>query len=500
VSVIDYVIIGLYGLAVLGVGYATGRRSTSSQDLLLGRRSFPVWAVLLSMVATELSAATFIGVPEASYTGTWSYLQFAFGALLGKLVLARFVIPLYHRLDIVTVYGLLGLRFGNDTQRAAAGAFAVGRILASGVRLFIAALAFASVSGQSIELAIAFCGVIAVAYTRVGGIRSVIWTDVLQGGIFVLAALSLLVFLQLDVPGGLPAILSWAGENERSHVFGLDPFFSMTSTLPFGTAFFGGLFLTLATHATDHDMVQRLLTTRDGRSGGRALIGSALLNFPLTAIFLLIGTGIAYATLLEPGSWGASSSERILPLFALHELPAGARGLVFAGLFAAAMSSLDSAICAIASTWVVDIFPRPASGHDDDRGLVRRMRRISDVTGAVLILAAIAIALYYQHLKAADSGITLVEFALSAMSILYGGLLGVFARGIVSERPASDRAGVLGLIAGGSLGLVLFLQQPLFGEIFVVWTWWIPIAASLSFAISWLPIGRSAARVNRLPG
>ncbi len=491
-SAIDYVAIGLYGISVLLVGFVTGRRSTTSDDLLLGRRSFPAWAVLLSMIATELSAATFIGVPQASYTRSWSYLQFAFGALAGKLVLSWAVIPLYHRLEIVTVYGLLGLRFGRHTRRAAAGAFIAGRVLASAVRLFIAALAFATVSGQPIELAIALCGAVAIFYTRIGGIRSVIWTDVVQGFVFVLAGLTLLVCLNDQLPGGLAAVLAWSGETGRSDVFLFDPLFSLTSTASFGTAFCGGFFLTLATHATDHDMVQRLLTTKDGRAGARALLGSALLNFPLTLLFLFIGTGIAFAYLQAP-HYDISTSERILPLFALHELPPGARGIVFAGLFAAAMSSLDSAICAIASTWVVDLFPARANEAGEDPRLVRRMRRLSDATGLVLVAAAIAISLYYQHLQEHDGNISLVEFALSAMSILYGGLLGVFARGVVSERAASDRSGVLGLIAGSALGLVLFLQLPLFGEVKIAWAWWIPISASVSFAVSCLPGTPSAA-------
>ncbi|MGY8805332.1 MAG: sodium:solute symporter family transporter, partial [bacterium] len=165
----DYVVLAAYAALVLWIGLYSARKHASSADLLLGQRAVPGWAVLLSMVATELSAATFIGVPVAAYSGNWSYLQLAFGSLLGKLVLARMVIPLYHRLKVVTVYGFLETSFGPTTRRAASIAFAAGRMLASGVRLFIAALAFSVVSGQSVEVTIVACGVLATAYTRVGG-------------------------------------------------------------------------------------------------------------------------------------------------------------------------------------------------------------------------------------------------------------------------------------------------------------------------------------------
>jgi Na+/proline symporter len=480
----DYIVIALYAGLVLGIGLWAARGRTAPQDLLLGRRTVPGWAVLLSMIATELSAATFIGVPVAAYSGNWSYLQLAFGSLLGKLVLARWVIPLYHRLGVVTVYGFLESSFGPQTRRAAAAAFAAGRILASGVRLFIAALAFSLVSDQSLETTIVACGVLAIGYTRIGGIRSVIWTDALQGAVFVLAACALL-WSVTNVDGGITAVFDWGAARGKTTIFQWTPLFTLSTSLGFGTALIGGFFLTLATHATDHDMVQRLLTTRTGGAGGRALAGSGLLNFPLTLMFLFVGTGIAHQYTSLP-AYDITATDQILPTFALHELPAGARGLVFAGLLAAAMSSLDSAICAIATSWVIDIAAE-ASDADDEPRLARRLRRTSTFTGLWLIAAALVMASYHESLRANASLPNLVEFALSSMSILYGGLLGVFARGLLQRRRGSDHAAVLGLVVGSVIGLALFLHPVIFGATLIAWTYWIPIAASCSFAISCAP-------------
>ena len=207
---LDWIAIAAYAAAVLAVGRRAARRDGAGVDHLLAGRDLPTTLVLLSMVATELSAATFIGVPQAAYTGDWSYLQLAFGALAAKLVLAARVIPAYHRAGVVTVYGYLRNRFGPRTHRAAAGCFVAGRTLASGARLFIAALAFAAAAQVDINLAILGCALAAGLYTRWGGLRAVVWTDALQTLVFVAGAFAALAVLALSADGGLGEILGWA--------------------------------------------------------------------------------------------------------------------------------------------------------------------------------------------------------------------------------------------------------------------------------------------------
>lgn len=478
----DLLVITSYGVLLLWVGGVTARGQRTSADLTLGARRLPTWVVLCSMTATELSAATFIGVPQAAYTGDWSYLQLAVGALLAKIWLARHVIPLYHRLGIVTVYGYLTGRFGPGAGRAAAATFIAGRVLASGARLFIAALALSVVTGFPTSAAIVISGCLAATYTLAGGIRSVVYTDALQGAVFLLAAAALVGTIVVLAPEGVAGLWSWAEAGERARVAHLDPLFSLGEGRALGTAIVGAFFLTLATHATDHDMVQRLLTTRDGAGGGRALLGSALLNFPLTVLFLAIGTGIAHLYVAPP-AYSIEDASRVLPLFALHELPSGVRGLVFAGLFAAAMSSLDSAICAIATTWVSDIRP---PGATDPAGDAAPMRRASAITSIVLIGSAVVMAQYHAALT--DGSTTgapnLVEFALGSMSVVYGGLLGVFGVALLTKRRGSTSSAVVGLGVGSLFGLALFIHPLVFGQTWLAWTWWIPVSGTVSFAIT----------------
>ena len=478
-SALDVGVLAAYGVLLLLIGARSARGHQRESEFTLGGRNLPTWAVLCSMTATELSAATFIGVPHAAYTGDWSYLQLALGALLAKVVLAQHVIPLYYRLRIVTVYGFLSERFGRQPQRVAALCFVGGRLLASGARLFIAGLALSAVSDVPIAWAIVACGLVAGLYTFAGGIRAVIWTDTLQAALLLLGAFAALIVLSQTAPDGLWGVLEWASPADRTQVWHLDPLFSLTDGRGLGTALIGAFFLTLATHSTDHDMVQRLLTTRNALGGGRALLGSALLNFPITLLFLLIGTGLAHFY-TSPPSYSIEDHARILPLFALHELPPGIRGLLFSGLFAAAMSSLDSAICALAATWTHDIRPR-ALGESDS---LRRMKRVSVILTIALIAVSLAMANYHALLVEQGSAPNLVEFALASMTILYGGLLGIFALGIGTQGRGSPASVTIGLVAGSATGLALFLHPLIAGHTWIAWPWWIPISSSLTLAIA----------------
>ena len=200
----------------------------------------------------------------------------------------------------------------------------------------------------SLTFAIASAGVVAGAYTAVGGIRSVVWTDTLQAGVLLAGALAVLGVLGLESAGGLAGILDWASAADRTRVFHFDPWIALRDSSPFGVSLVGGFFLTLATHGTDQDMVQRLLTTRTGRQGSGALISTGLVNFPLVALFLLLGTALWAYYQTDLGAFARDYSiaddKRIFAIFVFQEMPAGLRGLIFAGLFAAAMSSLDSAL------------------------------------------------------------------------------------------------------------------------------------------------------------
>ncbi|MCB9748977.1 MAG: hypothetical protein H6713_03105 [Myxococcales bacterium] len=510
---LDWLVMLAYAGLVLWIGWRASDRTDSASAFMLGDRSIPPWAALCSLIATELSAATFLGVPHAAYTGDWTYLQFLIGSIVGRLLIATWLLGQYFKLELVTVYGLLGHRFGLRSQRAAAWLFLVGRVLASGVRLFIAALAFAQLTGFSIELSIVLAGGVAGIYTRAGGIRAVIWTDVLQGGVFLVAGLTVLAVIAGHLaPAGLSAVVAAAGDKltvirwpaplldalpdgtsstllwERLALGWrrfVDGTLGQAGVLP--SALIGGLFLTLAAQGTDQDLVQRLLTTRDARGGARALVISGFVNVPLVALFLCIGTGLwaLHEPTLGLAPAGAfpppADPKQVLPSFALLYLPAGLRGLVFAGLFAAAMSSLDSAVNALATSWAVDI-----RGTAGVAPTPPALRRATTVFTALLVLAALLF-VSYERLAASQDGLSLVELALAAMSVVYGGLLGSFLVALLTPNRGRDGSVTVGMLVGATTGAALFLQPVWLGRSVIAWPWWIALSALVAFSIGALP-------------
>ena len=504
--VLDWIVIGAYGAIVLWIGQRVGRNHQSSEELFLGGRRIPTWAALCSMVATELSAATFIGVPHAAYhSGSWAYLQYAFGSLLARIVLATWFISLYHRLKLVTVYGFLEQRFGRGSQLLSAWLFLVGRIFASGARLFMGALAFATATDMDMGPSILVAGGVAMIYTLSGGIRAVIFTDALQGAVFIIAAIASLIVLGMKGDGGIPGLLSQAADAHRTWVFSFPPLFGGVSAesawiflgdhlggfadrflafhggAPFIGALFGGFFLTMATHGTDQDMVQRLLTTKDGKRGGFALIASGVANFPLVLIFLTLGSAL-WAYYQSAPAYDISDHKRIFAIFVMHEMPTGLRGLIFAGLFAAAMSSLDSALNSLATTWVVDIRRNQVKTELEK---VQSTRRATLAFGALIISAALICISWYRSLA---GQVDLVGFALGSMTLVYGALLGAFLVALLTPGRGTNRSVIIGMVGGGIVGFALNLQ-PAFGftPAAFAWPWTIVLGTLVSFGIGVIP-------------
>ena len=183
-SGLDYALVTLYLLTVLGIGLRASSKNASLKEYFLAGRQIGVWLAAISLIATETSAATVVGGPDTAYRGDLTYLQTTIGAVISRVVLSVFVVEVYYRNDVTTVYEFLSRRFGRTVQSATAALFCFGRLLASGARLYIAGLAVALVSGMSLEISIVVIGVVAILYGATGGLRAVVWTDALQGVLF----------------------------------------------------------------------------------------------------------------------------------------------------------------------------------------------------------------------------------------------------------------------------------------------------------------------------
>jgi len=502
-SLLDWLVVAIYLAVMFYIGHWAARRKTDARGYFLGGRQMPFVAVTLSVVATNLSVATFMGGPQESFDGDLTYLSVNIGYIIAAFIVATIFVPRLYQAGTVTIYGFLGQRFGKVAVIGASATFLLGRLLASGARLFIAAipvclLMYGSVEPSRSELITAICviGALGVAYTVAGGIKAVIWTDTVQIIIVCGAALLSIALLLHEIPlslGGIYQLLSTphSGPN-GSKLLALDPTLDMSRKYSIWAVLIGATFLGTASSGTDHDVAQRMLTTKSKSKASLSLIASQFVTAGVQAIFLAIGL-LLFIFYKRPDIMGGraphdivGSSMQVYPQFLLNHLPSGLRGLAMAGMFAAAQGSLDSAINAMASSAVADIYwpIQSARGKAIDTG--QRSPRIAVACMGILLIAfAIASAIVYDP----HGSRSLLDFALGVMAFAYTGLLGVFLTALLSRR-GNSRSVVIALLAGA---LTTTLLQP---NIFAAWTtrlaghplhlasfWWMPIGTAISFTI-----------------
>lgn len=497
----DWLILAGYFVLIIVIGALACRGTSDEKGFFLGGRRMPAWAVAMSFAATALSAATFIGGPEAAFKGDLTLLAYEIGKMLGAILVAALFLPAIYRTGCVTVYGYLGQRIGPGAAYAASLMFLVGRLLASGARLFIAGTAFSLILYNNLDpanliTAIILFGVVGTLYTALGGIKAVIWTDTLQLVIVVGAVLVSIVLLLNAIPLSIGEIAQVI-QAEQKHVV-----FDTSFDLSKGNTLWAALALTVfyaAAFGADQDMAQRLLTCKTLKQSIGSLLGAILVAVPITALFMVAGL-LLYIFYSRPDLMGSAAptqgvddARQVYPQFLLNELPTGVRGLALAGLFAAAMSSLDSVINAMASSVSSDILGplRKRFGNVDDANPSSHngLRRLLVVAMGVLLTgAAIGMVALYDP----DSN-TLIPFALGVMTFAYAGLMGVFlsvlltGRGSTASVIAALLTGMAVIAASGYAGLLVDLK--------IAWPYWMVIATGMSFAVCLCGSPRSVSRV-----
>lgn len=393
---------------------------------------------MLSIVATETSALTVISVPGIGARGDLTFLQLPLGYLVGRCVVAAWLLPGYFRGEQDTAYARLERRFGPGVRRLVSGVFLLTRFLGDGVRIFAGAVPLALLTGWSVPVSIIVMGTITVAYTWVGGLKAVVWADVLQLAVYVAGGVAALA-IAAELAGGWPAMLAAAGDAGKLRVIDLSPSFTRPYVLLGGLV--GGGLLSAASHGTDHLIVQRLLATRSLGDAQRALAWSGVAVIAQFALFLLVGVAIWAAGLAPDGMAGDS----IFPAFILGRLPAGLAGLVIAGILAAAMSTISSSISAMASSMTHDLYAS-WTGRRDPAHLLRVGRALSAGWGVGLIVAALGF-----HAAAARADTPAVVLALSIASVTYGALLGTYVL-------ASPRLRAHGRAVGGAVAVTVVVM------------------------------------------
>lgn len=465
---IDGLVLVAYFALIVGIGLSQRSKSGSVEGFALGDRQTPWWAVLASILAAEISAATFLGAPGEGFENrNWTYVQLAVGTILARCIVSYLFIPLYYRLGVVSIYEFLGTRFGTRTRKLASATFLVTRVLAMGTRLYVSAiilvLAAEMWTGHVMAardkfylfaVAVVAVTILTALYTAVGGIRAVIWTDFIQVGVLVASLAFTIPFLIHKIPGGgdavartlrAPLVFDWVpglpGEDAGAW---WKRMFSTEYTVY--AALIGSTFVTMATHGIDQDTVQRMLTAKNRRQSAFATILSGLVDVPVVSAFVFIGIllGAYYGT--HPNPALPHEGREVFPFFILHEMSPGLRGLVTAGILATAMGSLSTALNALATSFARDfVFPWMARGGDTTEALKVNILRWSTVGFAVLIILVGVVTAYYMahHPEA-----RIIPLVLGILGFTFGSLLGLFFVGLFTKNRGSDSGNALAVAAG----------------------------------------------------
>ena len=509
-STVDYIVLVAYliGITVFGVLFRKSQKTV--KDYFVGAKNINWVVISLSIVATETSTLTLIGVPAIAYAnyaypeqgGNFTYLQVVFGYIIARFVISFLLIPAYFKGDLMTAYKLLENRFGVITKNFAASLFLVMRALAEGVRIFAASIVLTAVLQSSLPnlpyltyWSIAIVGVLTLVYTFEGGIAAVIWTDLIQLIIYIGGSLVGAYILLTLIPGGWPEIYAQGSAAGKFQLFS----FSTALNLPFTfwAGLLGGTFLTMASHGTDQLLVQRLLTCKDQKDSQKALILSGFVVLFQFALFLFIGVMLFVYYKYFPLDTALVTNDEIFPKFIVERLPHGISGLVIAAIFAAAMSNLSGSLNSLASTTVLDFYKPLINPKASDESLLKLSRWLTAIWGIILIVIAFLAAQGVQ---------SVLITGLTIASLVYGPMLGAFLLGVLTKR-----ANQTGVIAGMLASMVVMLTikaADMLGYHNVpfhdlAWTWYVLVGTvicfSVGYAVSALFPGQSIATEENYP-
>ncbi len=478
-SPLDYGVLFLYFALVLLLGGVFFRRQKSLREYFLGSRNIPWWAAACSGIATMASAVGYLGAPGQAFRSDLTYLQLRLAVLPVMAIVCLLLIPFYYRLDVYTAYEYLEKRFDLKTRLLASALFMLLKCFYLGIVIYAPALVVAQMTGLSMTWVLLMTGALTTLYTMLGGIRAVIWTDSMQLGVLLAGVFAAAVTILSRVEGGIGRVFEVAEASGKLRLVDFSTSFQTEFT--FWGGLIGGTFFMLAQYGVDQAELQRFLTTSSIRNSRRAIIGTLIVTSIYGVILFLLGSALYVFYLQHPEKGGlATHPDRVFPKFIIEELPMGLRGLVIAGVFAAAMSTVSSVLNSLTTVTLADFYQRLRARQ----ATVRLARIITIVIGAL----ATGIALYGESF-----GGLLV--ASGRISTFFGGsLAGVFLLGMLSRR-ATGTGAFLGALTGFAAVAWLAAFTP------VSWLWHAAFSAAVAIGSGLLfSLASPALPVERLRG
>ena len=484
-SAIDWTIVGLYIFITTWIGHRLKGRQESTHDFFLGGRNIPWYAVSASIIATTISAVTFIGVPAIAFAagGNFTYLQLALGGIIARLLIARYLLPRYYEREYFSPYDFMSDRLGPVVGRVTAGLFMVGGVLGQSVRVYATALVIELLTGWSMGQSILVITAFAILWTWMGGVAAVIWTDVVQFFVLSLGAICALFVIVTTLPEGWSTLQtsgSAAGKFELLD-FTSDPRVVFT----FWAALIALPFQGVAVYGTDHLFTQRLMCCRNACEARKALLWSVV-GECIPALMLLVGVGLfAFYNLypLEPSlaALVEDNGDRIFPVFILSEMPVGIKGLLIAGILSAAISSLDSILAAL-SQISVTMFYRPFIRPEQDEA------HYLSVSKALVIFWGLLLAVTAWQLSQSKGDLISLAFSLTTYTL--GPMLGLFILSLLSKR--LHIGGIAPAVVISVLTVLLLNEPEVFTAVIdhghtaplMAWPWLFPIGTLVCVALA----------------
>lgn len=492
-SVADWFIIVAYLAGVIWFGVRLGRGQRNARDYFLGNRSISWWGVGLSIVATETSALTFIGVPAIAFGGNLAFIQIISGYVIARVLLAVVMVPHYFKGEIYSPYQMLGETFGPEARRTASMFFLIAGTLAAGVRIYVTCIPLQLMLGfgeHGILIAILLFVGLSLIYTYVGGVKAVIWTDAIQFLLLAGGGLFALFYIPTKLAGGWTEAMNVASSAGKLDWFNGQ--FTLAAPFNIWMGVIGATFQVMSSHGADQLIVQRVLSCKSVAEGRKALALSAVIILPLFLLFLFVGVLLwvfyqQHALAITPpdAQPGVGKNDYIFPIFILTEMPSVMRGFVIVAILSAAMSSVSSALSALASVSTMDLLKNWLGRDWSEQRLLQFSKRSTLAWAVVLVVVAIGCSY-------AKKDVINLAFGLNGLTA--GGMLGALLLLLWWQR-GSPWPVVIGMLA--SLGFMLWLSNFSWSDVEdgvlvvkkVHWPWFTLAGTSVMVAIAWLVRG-----------
>ncbi len=438
---LNYLTLIIYLIAMLLVGVYFTRRNKNTNDFFRGGQRIPWWAAACSIFATMLSSLTYMSVPAKAYMTNWEYLMGYPAILLTSILVIYLILPFFRKIDATSAYEYLEKRFNKGSRYLGSGFFILFQIGRMAIVMFLSALALSAITPFTAVHCILIMGVLSIIYSTLGGVVAVIWTDNIQTCVLLGGAILIFTLVILKLDGGFNEFVQVGNINQKFKTINWDWDMVSYTTAAFWVIVVGSLGQNLVSYGSDQAIIQRYMTTSDSKKSAKSILANGLIALPAGLLFFAVGTALFVFYKSHPNQINPDfKNDAIMPMFIIQEIPAGLAGLIIAGIFAAAQSTISTSMNSIASAAITD-FAKPLGRERPEKQWLQAARYFTVIFG----FAGIGLALIFAS---ADIKSLLDQF-FAILGLFGGALGGMFMLGMFTKR-----ANGTGAIAGAAIGAI----------------------------------------------